>query len=144
MPQRNGAREAGASASNFIRSIIASDVETGRTRVVVTPFPLEPNGFLHLGRAKSIALNYELAKEFGGRCNGALMTRTQKRRGWSTSMRSSVELLEVVGGKAQALCPVDPSHCTSPRCHSSGRCEMAGPGVKCIFARHWFSKSERK
>ena len=69
MPQQNGVREAGASASNFIRSIIASDIEAGRTRVVVTRFPPEPNGFLHLGHAKSIVLNYELAKEFGGRCN---------------------------------------------------------------------------
>ena len=69
MPQQNDVGEAGASASNFIRSIIASDVETGRTRVAVTRFPPEPNGFLHLGHAKSIVLNYELAKEFGGRCN---------------------------------------------------------------------------
>ena len=69
MPQQNDVAEAGASASNFIRSIITSDVETGRTRVVVTRFPPEPNGFLHLGHAKSIVLEYELAKEFGGRCN---------------------------------------------------------------------------
>jgi hypothetical protein len=69
VPQRNGGREADASASNFIRSIIASDVEAGRTRIVVTRFPPEPNGFLHLGHAKSIVLNYDLAKEFGGRCN---------------------------------------------------------------------------
>jgi glutaminyl-tRNA synthetase len=62
-------REAGASASNFIRSIIGSDVEAGRTRIVVTRFPPEPNGYLHLGHAKSIVLNYELAREFGGRCN---------------------------------------------------------------------------
>ena len=80
MPQRNGAREAGASASNFIRSIIASDVEAGRTRIVVTRFPPEPNGYLHLGHAKSIVRNYELTKEFGGRCS-ALMTRTQQRSG---------------------------------------------------------------
>src|SRR3954452_213777 len=69
VPQQNDIGEAGASAGNFIRSIIASDVETGRTPVVVTRFPPEPNGFLHLGHAKSIVLNYELAKEFGGRCN---------------------------------------------------------------------------
>jgi glutaminyl-tRNA synthetase len=69
VPKQNGGREAGASASNFIRSIIASDVEAGRTRIVVTRFPPEPNGYLHLGHAKSIVLNYELAKEFGGRCN---------------------------------------------------------------------------
>ena len=69
MPQRNGAGEPGASASNFILSIIASDVEAGRTRIAVTRFPPEPNGYLHLGHAKSIVPNYELAKEFGGRCN---------------------------------------------------------------------------
>ena len=69
MPQQNDVGEAGASASNFIRSIISSDIETGRTRTVVTRFPPEPNGFLHLGHAKSIVLNYELAKKFGGRCN---------------------------------------------------------------------------
>ena len=69
MTQQSDVEEAGASASNFIRSIIASDVEAGRTRIVVTRFPPEPNGYLHLGHAKSIVLNYELAKEFGGRCN---------------------------------------------------------------------------
>ncbi len=67
MSQQNRVGE--ATSSNFIRGIIASDVKTGRTRDVVTRFPPEPNGFLHLGHAKSIVLNYELAKEFGGRCN---------------------------------------------------------------------------
>lgn len=69
MPQQNNFESTGKSASNFIRSVIASDVEAGRTRNVVTRFPPEPNGYLHLGHAKSIVLNFELAKEFGGRCN---------------------------------------------------------------------------
>jgi glutaminyl-tRNA synthetase len=67
--QQNSGQKARTSTSNFIRSIIAADVENGRTGAVVTRFPPEPNGFLHLGHAKSIVLNYELAKEFGGRCN---------------------------------------------------------------------------
>ena len=62
MPQQHDVGEAGASARNFIPNIIACDVETGRTRVVVTRFPPEPNGFLHLVHAKSIVLNYELAE----------------------------------------------------------------------------------
>jgi glutaminyl-tRNA synthetase len=69
VPQQNNFESTGKSASNFIRSVIASDVEAGRTRNVVTRFPPEPNGHLHLGHAKSVVLNFELANEFGGRCN---------------------------------------------------------------------------
>jgi glutaminyl-tRNA synthetase len=54
---------------DFVRDIIAGDVESGRTKNVVTRFPPEPNGYLHIGHAKSIALNFGVAQEFGGRCN---------------------------------------------------------------------------
>ena len=54
---------------NFIRDIIADDLESGRTKEVVTRFPPEPNGYLHLGHAKSICLNFGLAADFGGRCH---------------------------------------------------------------------------
>ena len=56
--------------NNFIRDIVAEDVETGRFgRQLTTRFPPEPNGFLHIGHAKSICLNFGLAREFGGRVN---------------------------------------------------------------------------
>jgi glutaminyl-tRNA synthetase len=54
---------------DFIRDIVAADLAEGRVRTVVTRFPPEPNGYLHIGHAKSIYLNFSIAKEFGGRCH---------------------------------------------------------------------------
>ena len=54
---------------DFIRDIVRNDVEAGRTNPVVTRFPPEPNGYLHIGHAKSICLNFGIAQEFGGRCH---------------------------------------------------------------------------
>src|SRR5213080_1546275 len=74
----SGAPEAGATKAapeggtteagrDFIRDIVQADVDAGRVQGVVTRFPPEPNGFLHLGHAKSICLNFGIAAEFGGK-----------------------------------------------------------------------------
>lgn len=55
--------------SNFIRNIIQDDLKTGKRDSVVTRFPPEPNGYLHIGHAKSISLNFDLADEFNGKTN---------------------------------------------------------------------------
>ena len=60
------ANEAGR---DFIRDIIQADIDAGRHKDVITRFPPEPNGYLHIGHAKSICLNFGVAAEFGGRCH---------------------------------------------------------------------------
>ena len=55
--------------SDFIRDAITEDLRSGRHATIVTRFPPEPNGHLHIGHAKSICLNFGIAREFGGRCH---------------------------------------------------------------------------
>ena len=61
--------ETPAERADFIREIVAADVRSGRHSTIVTRFPPEPNGYLHIGHAKSICLNFGVARDFGGRCH---------------------------------------------------------------------------
>lgn len=56
-------------SNNFLRTIIDDDLKSGKHSAVVTRFPPEPNGYLHIGHAKSICINFGLARDFGGRCH---------------------------------------------------------------------------
>ncbi len=55
--------------ADFIRDIVAADVAAGKYQKIITRFPPEPNGYLHIGHAKSICLNFGIAREFRGQCN---------------------------------------------------------------------------
>jgi glutaminyl-tRNA synthetase len=57
------------SGRDFIRDIVRADLDSKRYSKIVTRFPPEPNGYLHIGHAKSIGLNFGIAEEFGGQCN---------------------------------------------------------------------------
>lgn len=56
-------------SKNFLEEIIEKDLETGAVKSVLTRFPPEPNGYLHIGHAKSICINFGLAQQYGGKCN---------------------------------------------------------------------------
>jgi len=58
-----------ATTVDFIREIVRDDLASGKHETVVTRFPPEPNGYLHIGHSKSICLNFGIARETGGRCH---------------------------------------------------------------------------
>jgi glutaminyl-tRNA synthetase len=64
-----GEKTVAEAGRDFIRDIVQADLDAGRHKLVVTRFPPEPNGYLHIGHAKSICLNFGIAEEFGGRCH---------------------------------------------------------------------------
>ena len=67
-------------SKNFIEQIIEKDLAEGKYDTICTRFPPEPNGYLHIGHAKSILLNYGLAQKYNGKFNLRLMIQTQLRK----------------------------------------------------------------
>ena len=83
------------SKNHFLRSIAENDIKNGKHDYVYTRFPPEPNGYLHLGHAKSICLNFGLAKDLGGKCNLRFDDTNPEKEDeeYAESIRQSVEWL---------------------------------------------------
>jgi len=56
-------------SKDFLRTIVEKDLKSGKYQEIVTRFPPEPNGFPHIGHAKSIAINFGIARDYQGHCN---------------------------------------------------------------------------
>src|SRR5437870_12759261 len=74
--------------SDFIRDIVAADLQAGRYEKIITRFPPEPNGYLHIGHAKSICLNFGIATSSAGFATCATTTPIPPKRKWSMWIRS--------------------------------------------------------
>src|SRR5713101_4895257 len=108
---------------DFIREIVADDVRSGRRQTVVTRFPPEPNGYLHVGHAKSICLNFGVAQEFGGHTNLRFddTNPTKEEQEYIDSIKADVRWLGFDWGRTSTTPRITSTSSTSGRCCSSAR-----------------------
>ena len=132
-------REAG---QDFIRDIIRADLAAGRHKAVVTRFPPEPNGYLHIGHAKSICLNFGVAEEFGGHCNLRFddTNPTKEEQEYIDAIQPRRTLARLRLGPAPLLCvrlfraALRMGRASDPR--RQGLCRRPEPGGDAACARH--------
>ena len=110
---------------DFIREIVKADLAAGRMPRIVTRFPPEPNGYLHIGHAKAICLNFGIARQFGGQCNLRMddTNPAKEEVEYEDSILSDVRWL--VAGWADDCIGLKPAHATA---QASGR-DFHVPGV---------------
>ena len=143
-----GQDQQGHEKTDFLREIVQQDLASGRVKSVVTRFPPEPNGYLHIGHAKSICLNFGIALQFGGRCNLRMDDTNPTKEdveyvdsittdvkwlidGWADhllafkALGATPDVYKVPGGQDFYLPPVMPD-------------EAAGQGVEPFYASDYF------
>ncbi|MFZ9748091.1 MAG: glutamine--tRNA ligase [Opitutaceae bacterium] len=118
MSAESPASGAPAAPTDFIRDLVAADVAAGRHARIITRFPPEPNGYLHIGHAKSICLNFGLAREHGGTCH--------LRFDDTNPAKEDIEYVEAISRDVQWLIAGWADHCLGlkPR----GATPAAAPG----------------
>jgi glutaminyl-tRNA synthetase len=89
-------------SKNFLRTIVEEDLKSGKYKEIVTRFPPEPNGFPHIGHAKSIVINFGIAREYGGHCNLRMddTNPTKEDTAYVEALKDAVEWLGYDWGKS--------------------------------------------
>jgi glutaminyl-tRNA synthetase len=114
---------------DFIREIVADDLASGRVQRVITRFPPEPNGYLHIGHAKSICLNFGIARDFGGICN-LRMDDTNPAKEDVEYVESITENVRwLIAGWADHCLALKPRGATPTREQVDGKPDFQIPGV---------------
>ena len=132
--------------SDFIRDIVANDLQTGQQTAIHTRFPPEPNGYLHIGHAKSICLNFGIAHEFKGVCNLRMddTNPTKEDVEYVDSILTDVNWL--IGGWADSNLGLKPSGAAPQRSEHDGKPDFqlapapspAAPALEPFYASDYF------
>src|SRR5262245_13979050 len=126
----DSAPAAPAPPADFIRDIVAADLAAGRHTKIHTRFPPEPNGYLHIGHAKSICLNFGIAHEFGGTCNLRMddTNPTKEDVEYVDSIQADVNWL--IGGWADDKLGLKPSGTTAETRQVNGQTDYYLPAFR--------------
>src|SRR5262245_49997034 len=110
--------------SDFIRDIVTADATAGKYQKIITRFPPEPNGYLHIGHAKSICLNFGIAREFKGICH-LRMDDTNPTKEDVEYVESIIEDVKwLIGGWADHCLGLKPKGKTADRITGDGKADF--------------------
>ncbi len=141
--------ETSPSPSDFIRDIVAEDLQSGKYASSRTRFPPEPNGYLHIGHAKSICLNFGIAREFGGICNLRMddTNPTKEDVEYVESILEDVRWL--IGGWADHALGLKPAGAEPTATEANGKTDFSqssalqGAAVEPFYASDYFDQIHR-